>query len=272
MAFWNAAQSSNDCEAVRAYMQRFPRGVFIELAKLSERRLCVVGRKVTIVDPASSPGQTVPPTAVATLTAPGVTPAPSLTPAPAPVVPAAIAALPEVKAAGGSTEYKPTPALSRTEMTRTIQLELYRVGCGINEANGYWTAATREGLRKYNKVMHAKLDLNDPSSTTITALQNQDGRVCPVECGKDFVAKGNTCVAVAKPRPEPRAEPRRKERRVVERRRAPRAAAKIRPRPPHPRRSRRPLLRVQGWCPSCSWVDLAVSVATDRGDPAAHAV
>ena len=99
-------------------------------------------------------------------------PAPTLT-APAPAVPAAIAALPEVKAAGGSPEYKPMPALSRTEMTRTIQLELYRVGCGSNEANGNWTPATREGLRKFNKFMHAKLDLSDPSSGTIATLQNR---------------------------------------------------------------------------------------------------
>jgi len=110
-------------------------------------------------------------------------------------------------------------------MTRTIQLELYRLGCGSNEANGNWTPATREGLRKFNKVMHAKLDLSDPSSGTIAVLQNQSGRVCPVQCGRGLVARGDTCVAVAKPKPEPRAEPRRKERRVVERRRAPRAAA-----------------------------------------------
>lgn len=231
VAFWNAAQSSNDCDAIRAYMQRFPKGVFIELAKLSERRLCSVGRKVTVIDPA--PSDAAPsPSAVATLTAPSPSPAPSLTPAappaPALIPPAvnrpapgpAIAALPEVKAASGSA-----PVVSSTEMTRIIQLELYRLGCGSSEANGNWTAATREGLRRYNKAMHAKLDLSDPSNTTITALQNQGGRVCPVECGRGLVARGDTCVAVAKPKPEPRAERRGKERRVVERKRAPRASA-----------------------------------------------
>ena len=54
MAFWNAAQSSNDCDAVRAYLQRFPRGIFIELAKLSERRLCTAGRKVSVVEPSAA--------------------------------------------------------------------------------------------------------------------------------------------------------------------------------------------------------------------------
>lgn len=229
VAFWNAAQSSNDCDAVRAYMQRFPKGVFIELAKLSERRLCSASRQVTVVEAAPS-GTTPSPTAVATL-APSLPSAPSLTPAappaPALIPPAAnrpapapaIAALPEVKAAGGATS-----APSATEMTRIIQLELYRLGCGSSEANGNWTTATREGLRKFNKAMHAKLDLSDPSGATITTLQNQSGRICPVECGRGLVARGDTCVAVAKPKPEPRAE-RRKERRVVERKRAPRASA-----------------------------------------------
>ncbi len=51
MAFWAAARSANDCEAIRAYMQRFPSGIFIELARLSERRLCAASgdRHVTIL-------------------------------------------------------------------------------------------------------------------------------------------------------------------------------------------------------------------------------
>jgi formylglycine-generating enzyme required for sulfatase activity len=40
MAFWNAAQAANECEATRAYLQTFPKGIFVALAKLSERRLC----------------------------------------------------------------------------------------------------------------------------------------------------------------------------------------------------------------------------------------
>src|SRR4051812_12746586 len=62
VAFWNAAQSANDCESTRAYLSRFPHGVFVDLAKLSERRLCVPSRQVTVVESAA--------------------PAPSLTPAP----------------------------------------------------------------------------------------------------------------------------------------------------------------------------------------------
>ena len=78
MAFWNAAHSSNDCEAVRAYLQRFPRGLFVELAKLSERRLCDSGRKVTVIEPAAAAA------AASSVAAATLTPAaPTIQPAPA---------------------------------------------------------------------------------------------------------------------------------------------------------------------------------------------
>jgi hypothetical protein len=40
IAFWSSAQSQGDCDAIRAYLQHFPQGNFVELARLSERRLC----------------------------------------------------------------------------------------------------------------------------------------------------------------------------------------------------------------------------------------
>jgi hypothetical protein len=91
-----------------------------------------------------------------------------------------------------------------------IQLELYRLGCGTSEADGKWTVVTREGLRKFNLRTKAKLDTNEPSATIITALQKENGRVCPLECARGTVARGETCVAVAKP--EPKKQSRRAER------------------------------------------------------------
>src|SRR6266699_5060166 len=51
VAFWNAAQTANDCDAVRAYLQRFPNGIFVELGKVSERRMCGAHRKVNVAEP-----------------------------------------------------------------------------------------------------------------------------------------------------------------------------------------------------------------------------
>ena len=50
IAFWNSARAANECEALRAYMQRYPKGFFIDLAKLSEPRLCALERTVTVVE------------------------------------------------------------------------------------------------------------------------------------------------------------------------------------------------------------------------------
>jgi len=235
VAFWNAAQSSNDCDAVRAYLQRFPRGIFVELAKLSERRLCSVGRKVSVVDPAATEAASSN-IAAATLT-PAAPPAPApdatVTMAkPAPIAVAAVSdsaqvSVPSATALGPST----------TDLTRVIQLELYRLGCGTSEADGKWTVVTREGLRKFNLRTKSKLDTNEPSSTIVAALQKQVGRVCPIECGRGTVARGESCVAVAKP--EPKKQTRRAERntrsasttRVHHREPAPATAAAAAPQP-----------------------------------------
>jgi len=200
VAFWNAAQSANDCDAVRAYIQRFPSGIFIELARLSERRLCVSNRKITVIDapnpikPAASADQ-----AAASVLAPPANPssAPSFTtpaaaatlPAPATTMaalPAPVAAAPPaVKAAG------PTPI----ELARITQLELYRVGCGTSEADGQWSKATRESLRRFSVAAKIKVDLETASELTIAALQKQPGRVCALVCGRGLQARGETCVA-----------------------------------------------------------------------------
>lgn len=205
VAFWNAAQSANDCDAVRAYIQRFPGGIFIELARLSERRLCVANRKITVIDapdpikpaaptgqamlappanPSSAPSFTTP-AAAATLPAPP--PPTTLAAMPAPVA----AAPPPVKAVG------PTPI----ELARMTQLELYRVGCGASGADGQWSVATRESLRRFGLAAKVKVDLEAPSELTIAALQKEPGRVCALACGRGMQARGETCVAIVKPEP-----------------------------------------------------------------------
>ena len=36
IAFWTSARTANECDAIRAYLLRYPKGVFVELARLSE--------------------------------------------------------------------------------------------------------------------------------------------------------------------------------------------------------------------------------------------
>ena len=201
MAFWNAAQSSNDCDAVRAYLQRFPRGVFVELARLSERRLCAPGRKVSVVEPAATEAASSNTAAILAPPALPAAPAPDTVTIAKPPAPVAVAAVPSAAGIAPSAPVVTTTP-SPTDLTRVIQLELYRLGCGPSDADGKWSVATREGLRKYNLRTKSKLDANGPSSAIVAALQKQNGRICPLECGRGMVARGETCVAVAKPEPK----------------------------------------------------------------------
>jgi formylglycine-generating enzyme required for sulfatase activity len=116
LAFWNSAQAANDCEAMRAYQQRFPKGVFIALAALAERRLCS-SRHVTVLE--AAPGGDNPmPAPPPTPAAPGssaaalqkLPPSPSLT-APAPNL---AAPAPTAPVAPSSPMLAPPPVLSVT--------------------------------------------------------------------------------------------------------------------------------------------------------------
>jgi formylglycine-generating enzyme required for sulfatase activity len=79
VAFWNAAQSAKECDAMRAYLQTFPNGIFVALAKLQERRLCKTAPPQA--GPAAHPHvATLPPLPVPAIAAPAVRPTPPASP------------------------------------------------------------------------------------------------------------------------------------------------------------------------------------------------
>jgi hypothetical protein len=164
LAFWNSVQSSNDCGSTRAYLQRFPNGVFAELARLAERRLCGAGSPVAATN-ASSAGSTAPVAALPP--SPSPPPSSSGTEKPASVVAALPAATPSV--ADPATTARP-------ELARNIQLELIRLGCFAGEADGNWSAGTRQAVARINKAAKVNFDANTPSATTLATLQKRQGR------------------------------------------------------------------------------------------------
>jgi hypothetical protein len=185
VAFWNAVQSSNDCEAVRVYLQRFPNGAFVELARIAERRLCGASRHVTVLDASSPPSA---PPAGPVAVSPMPLPAPAA-PAPQPTV---MANLPDPAAS--------VPAKPNAELVYNIQLELTRLGCASNLTDGKWDS-TREAVARFNKNSKTKLDPKGPSEPMIATLRQQKSRVCEPECQRGYQARGNACVAVkAEPR------------------------------------------------------------------------
>ena len=163
VAFWNSAQAANDCGAVRAYLQRFPQGTFVELARLSERRLCVPERKIAATDP-SAPEAAVNPNAAAPSRVPHVAP----------------------------------PA---SELARGIKLELVRLGCTTGDTDDFWNTRAKDAVRKFNRYAKAKLDGERPTPEMMAALRGHETRVCPLECGPGTRARGDVCVAIDRVEP-----------------------------------------------------------------------
>jgi len=243
VAFWNAAQSANDCDSTRAYLSRFPNGVFVDLARLAERRLCVPSRQVTVVESAPAPSLTpapaVPPVAAPPAIPPFVPPALATEPpAGAPAPSAVIAALPEPSA-------RPE---SELDLARNAQLELVRLGCSTGDTDGHWGKSSRLAIGRFNRFAKASLSENAPSSAMLAALRSHGERVCPLTCGRGFRAQDDTCVAIEREHPRNNKAERAKERRErasIDRREQQREQRARRPReedverapirPPHPR-------------------------------------
>ena len=156
VAYWNSVHASNDCEAVRAYLQRFPQGTFVELAKLSERRLCTPGPKVAATEPTAPQGAANP----------------------------------------AGTPSRVVPAAPPGDLARGIKLELVRLGCTTGDIDDNWNSRAKDAVRKFNRYAKAKLGLDQPTPELMAALRGHDTRVCPLECGPGTRAQGDVCVAI----------------------------------------------------------------------------
>jgi outer membrane protein assembly factor BamD (BamD/ComL family) len=89
------------------------------------------------------------------------------------------------------------------ELTRSLQRELRRVGCFDGPANGEFDEATKNGARNFAKFTAIKIpDVLSPD--ILKAIQEINGRVCPVVCPGGERAVGDQCVPIAPHKAEPR--------------------------------------------------------------------
>ena len=120
---------------------------------------------------------------VATAAAP--TPAPA---APAPAVPA-----PEKNVAVASLN----PAPSQSEIIKSVQSELRRVGCYSGNANGDWDSSSQHSLSQFNRSAGTRLDTKTVNADTLDAIKQKSSRVCPLVCEHGFKADGDHCTKIA---------------------------------------------------------------------------
>jgi len=87
----------------------------------------------------------------------------------------------------------PPPAV---DVSRSVQLELRRVGCMKAEPNGDWNETAQRSLTLFNKYAGTKFDAKLANVDVLDALKAKPGRICPLVCDRGFRADGDACVKI----------------------------------------------------------------------------
>ena len=101
--------------------------------------------------------------------------------------PATVAALPA----------NPPPVTTTPQqLSRSLQVELRRVGCQSAEAADDWNDAARRSLTLFNKNAGSKLDVKLASLDALDVVRSKTERVCPLTCDHGFRANGEQCTRI----------------------------------------------------------------------------
>jgi uncharacterized caspase-like protein len=88
------------------------------------------------------------------------------------------------------------PAPSQTEIAKSVQSELRRVGCYSGNADGDWDAPSQRSLSQFNRNAGMKLDVKTANADTLDAIKQKQSRVCPLVCEHGFKADGDHCTKI----------------------------------------------------------------------------
>lgn len=174
--FWTDIQNSNDPKLYRAFLKRFPDGVYAPIAKAklqkSVRSIAVEARpqpktegkgtKVAQLQPAD--------TAIA-------------------------------------TDATPTTTLDPKTLAMLMQSQLKRVGCYTGAIDGIWGRGSRAAVAKFNAHASAALEA-EPLESSIAVVTQHKTRVCPVTVVRTKPKPRQRARTVARePRPTTRRRP-----------------------------------------------------------------
>jgi hypothetical protein len=85
------------------------------------------------------------------------------------------------------------PAPSQTDITKSVQSELRRVGCYSGNADGDWDSSSQRSLSQFNRSAGTRLDVKTVNADTLDAIKQKPSRVCPLVCEHGFKADGDHC-------------------------------------------------------------------------------
>lgn len=177
LVFWETIKASSDRDEFDAYLQQYPNGAFVALAKAKIRNIERLAGDQAVSNLKNAPGAT---TQQRNETG-GFTASQGQ-----------LAALPP-QADRSNLEKEDR------ELARSIQKELNRVGCRAGNEDGLWGAASRSALAQFTK--HSKFEVAslEPSMTLLEQLRLQKIRICPLACAQNFKERDGRCVAVQAP-------------------------------------------------------------------------
>jgi hypothetical protein len=87
----------------------------------------------------------------------------------------------------------------RTELARSLQLELKRIGCFEGAIDGEFSDATRTAFRNFVRLAALSLPTEDVTPDAVRAVRAFNKRVCPLSCPTGERADGDRCVRIVCP-------------------------------------------------------------------------
>jgi len=84
----------------------------------------------------------------------------------------------------------------QTEVNKSVQAELRRVGCLSAEADGNWNTTSQRSLTLFNRYAKTKFDTKLASTDALDTIKLKTARVCPMVCEHGYKADADRCTKI----------------------------------------------------------------------------
>ncbi|MBG6166652.1 caspase family protein [Roseibium album] len=179
ITYWQSIQGTEQIEMLESYLNRYPQGVYADLARLKITSL--IRRKE------KAPSQTRKDANKQDETGEIET---------AQQIASLSTVVVDDQDRVGANE--PLPS-NEKELARAVQTELNRLGCSVGRIDGIWGNRSRSALKNYSDEEGIVLVSLAPSPKVLETLKQSEGRVCPLVCGRNQEIKNGKCVALNGP-------------------------------------------------------------------------
>lgn len=179
ITYWQSIQGTEQIEMLDSYLNRYPKGVYADLARLkiaslNRKNEIAASQTPNVASRQDETAQTGTPLEVTSLSTEGTDEQERL-------------------------EEKATLQINEKELARAVQTELNRIGCSVGRVDGIWGNRSRSALKNYSEKAGIDLASLAPSPQVLEALKQSEGRVCPLVCGRNQELRNGKCVALKDP-------------------------------------------------------------------------